>query len=516
MVVLVTAPITVLTSARESSGCTATSATLGQAVRISSHSSASLRSKIENIPFFSAAGGLARVAAHLLVPQYDGMLQLERLAAGNSHFPRRNPLNFLNQTAAVINDPSGFHPAAGQKHQIPCENCLVGGSFQLCRQRQQQIADLLPVPGRQVSVQHDAIFLQLLLHHLRHRQKVAAKGRADLRNPRNCFTGNQIHLVCPILHAHLIPAKAVQRQALTVQLPDPAEQMDGNGPPGRVRAGQKPADRGIRIHAEGMQHISLHFIAPDQIERPEKALPQDSSHLNLLQHVGYPQQLLPLDQERHQPQRFILVPASHLNIVVLRPRLQKVLAIVQQQLLCLLRGGRCQIPEKLRNKRVLLQPPAAIVQIKGTQRDPHAASAGLAGNTDGRAGIRGAAARQSPAQTGKHAHGRAIGHLPHHILGLAQGQLRKQGQGAAACHRLIHVIEQQRISLVRQAVLLPQDRQLKASTQDRLLGRQLAAALRRHHVAGVDPINSGGIGLHAAGIFIQPHKVCVGNPVLRT
>ena len=102
----------------------------------------------------AAAGGLAQVAAHLLVPQYDGMLQLERLAAGNSHFQRRNPLNFLNQTAAVINNPSGFHPAAGQKHQIPCENCLVGGSFQLCRQRQQQIADLLPVPGRQVSVQH--------------------------------------------------------------------------------------------------------------------------------------------------------------------------------------------------------------------------------------------------------------------------------------------------------------------------------------------------------------------------
>jgi electron transfer flavoprotein alpha subunit len=43
------------------------------------------------------------------------------------------------------------------------------------------------------------------------------------------------------------------------------------------------------------------------------------------------------------------------------------------------------------------------------------------------------------------------------------------------------------------------------------LAEQLAAALRRHHVAGVDPVNSGGIGLHAAGIFIQPHKVCVGK-----
>lgn len=141
----------------------------------------------------------------------------------------------------------------------------------------------------------------------------------------------------------------------TPRAPDPCQSRSASGPHGAAarscgtdgrqwstwacQSWAKPADRGIRIHAEGMQHISLHFIAPNQIERPEKALPQDSSHLNLLQHVGYPQQLLPLDPERHQPQRFILVPASHLNIVVLRPCLQKVPAIVQQQLLCLL-GGR--------------------------------------------------------------------------------------------------------------------------------------------------------------------------------
>jgi len=61
MVVLVTAPITVLTSARESSGCTATSATLGQAVRISSHSSASLRSSPFSSNFARSIAGVCKI-----------------------------------------------------------------------------------------------------------------------------------------------------------------------------------------------------------------------------------------------------------------------------------------------------------------------------------------------------------------------------------------------------------------------------------------------------------------------